>query len=516
MKAWFAKTLRILPFILIGLGLGLAIDYNIQPVETKSHNTIATSPQSRALAASPTSPVIDVTESELKTLENSSRVFAAISNRVNPAVVAINTRKKVEAPGWGAYQDFFNDPFFRRFFQIPPEQELEQQFLGSGVIVTPDGYIITNNHVVADAEEITVNLASDDDNESHSAKLIGADEYTDVAVIKINGKNLPTITLGNSDEVKVGDWVLAIGNPFGLTHTVTAGIVSALGRRQILGMANAYEDFIQTDASINPGNSGGALVNIKGEQIGIPTAIATKVGQSAGVGFAIPINIAKNVMNQLIEHGRVIRGYLGVGIENISKSMADAMGLKSTEGVLVQKVYENTPAEKAGFKRGDVIIKVNGRKTPNVNVLRNMIANIQPGTKIKITIIRKGKERVLTAKLAEQTKEALASAGSVTEEKEDILGLSVEPLTPSLAERFGHGVIIRDVKTGGPGYKAGLRPGFIIKEMVIASKTYKIENLSDYERATSLLQPGDSVVLWVKPPRGSERYVAARIPKKEE
>jgi serine protease Do len=529
MRDTLQRSLKILPFILIGLGIGLAIDYNVKPNLTWDNGPrpMVTYVQTTARAETPTSPVV-ASEDDFTALERSSRVFGDIARRVNPGVVAINTTRKVKSPeGMGGLDEMFNDPWFRRFFRQPEQGEMEQSFLGSGVIVSPDGYILTNNHVVEEGDEILVRLQSDEEEgvtEGHKAKLVGNDPSTDVAVIKIEGKNLPTVKLGDSDRLNVGDWVVAVGNPFGLTHTVTAGIVSALGRTRILG-TDSYEDFIQTDAAINPGNSGGALVNVRGELIGIPTAIATgNARQFAGAGFAIPVNMAKNVMEQLIEHGRVVRGWLGVSIQDVDQETAEAMGLKDVRGVLITSIIgDDSPAKAAGIERRDVVISVDGKKTPNVNTLRNVIAGIKPGSKVEMKVIRDGKELTFKPKIAEKPadEELDRFRGDEEETKEDVLGLSVSNITDEVIERFRdykgeEGVIIRDVKQGSPGDRANLRPGHLIKEMIIASRTYTIRNVEDYHDAVGRLNAGDSVVLWVKDPGGREFYVSTRIPKEKE
>ena len=312
-------------------------------------------------------------------LEGLSQDFSLVAERVNPVVVSISSEKVIKAqnsPFGKQFKDFFGNDPFSRFFTIPlPQGEIRERGLGSGVIVSKDGYILTNNHVVAGAEKIRVTLS---DKRKFKAKIVGTDKKTDVAVIKIAAHNLPVAKLGNSDKVKVGEFVLAIGNPFRLSHTVTAGIISAKGRSNV-GLAE-YEDFIQTDAAINPGNSGGALVNLQGEVIGINTAIATLSGGYQGIGFAIPINMAKEVMDQLISKGKVIRGWLGVIIQDIDSDMADALGLKKAEGVVVGDVKKNSPAEKGGVKRGDVIILFDNQRVENAVELKNLVAAHKPKT----------------------------------------------------------------------------------------------------------------------------------------
>ncbi|MGD8380288.1 MAG: Do family serine endopeptidase, partial [Gammaproteobacteria bacterium] len=320
--------------------------------------------------------------------------LAPMIKQVTPAVVNISTKGHVEVQ----QNPLLNDPFFRHFFNVPEQpQQREYQALGSGVIVdAKNGYILTNNHVIEHADEITVKL---NDDREFDAKVIGADPETDVAVIKIDAKNLTQVPLGNSSQLQVGDFVVAIGNPFGLEHTVTSGIVSGLGRVGLnLNDQNSYQDFIQTDASINPGNSGGALVNLRGELVGINTAILSRSGGNIGIGFAIPINMAQTVMNQLIKNGKIERGVLGVSIQNLTPELADALGLKNvTHGAVVGQVTPGSGADKAGIKQGDVIIEANGKKVANLFDLKNVIGLLPVGSRVDLKVIRDGETRSITA-----------------------------------------------------------------------------------------------------------------------
>ncbi|MDZ7261345.1 MAG: Do family serine endopeptidase [candidate division KSB1 bacterium] len=379
---------------------------------------------------------------ELLDLEKTSRAFVAIVKKVSPTVVTITSEKtvKVRHP----FSDFFGEDFFR-FFQLP-EGDVIQRGLGSGVIVSPDGYILTNHHVIKDADELNVLI----EKEEYDAKVIGSDPKTDVAVIKIDKKDLPTIKFGDSDQLEVGEIVLAIGSPFSaaLERTVTHGIVSAKGRTglQIGGAELSYQNFIQTDAAINPGNSGGALVNLQGELVGINTAI---VGQAnVGIGFAIPINMAKWVMEQLLDKGKVVRGWLGVYIGPVDRKMARALGLDKAEGALVSEVVEDSPAGEAGVKAGDVIIEFDGKPIKDDNHLMNLVASYDPGSRVSMKIVRDGKEKILNVKLGERPDEAVAAAPSV--EEKTGLGIRVQNLTRALAERYGYkneeGVLVTDVQ----------------------------------------------------------------------
>jgi serine protease Do len=426
---------------------------------------------------------------DIETLRNTGEVFAEIAEKVSPAVVFVSVKQAVvqQMPdiSFGDPFEEFNDEFFKRFFGQPfPRQYRRQQQprqqkqiirgQGSGFIISPDGYILTNNHVVEDANEIIVKLSN---NKELLAKVIGKDPETDVAVIKIDANNLPIVQLGDSDKLKVGEWVIAIGNPFGLSHTVTAGIVSAKGRSRI-GLTE-YEDFIQTDAAINFGNSGGPLLNIDGKVIGINSAIFSQSGGYMGIGFAIPVNMAKYVYDRIIAEGKVTRGYMGIYGEDVSPEMAEHFGVKDRKGVLVDNVIENSPANKGGIEKGDIVVKMNGKVVDDWNNFRNEIAQIAPGTKINLTVIRDGKEKDITVELeVRESKVALAEAGG-NESKQ--LGITVQDLTPELARQFGYpektgGVIVTEVVSSSPADDVGIDQGTLITEV----NRQKIENTRDF------------------------------------
>jgi serine protease Do len=401
-----------------------------------------------------------------------SEAFRDAAKRVGPAVVSITTSETVTAPSnpFGGLPD----DFFRRFFGFGPEDEkgdsgptqrFERRGLGSGVIVDPSGYILTNNHVVSTAQQITVRLADD---REFKAKVIGADPPTDVALVKIEAEKLPVAELGDSDKTQVGDWVIAIGAPFGLEHTVTAGIVSATGRHNV-GIAS-YESFIQTDAAINPGNSGGPLVNMHGQIIGMNTAIASQSGGYMGVGFAVPANMAREVMKQLREKGEVVRGWLGVGIQRLTPDLAESMKLKPDQGVLVSRVFEGGPADKAGLKAGDVIVELSGKPVKAPYELQNAVAWTAPGKTIDLVVLRGGKRMELKAtaeKRSPQVEVAAGRPGAPLELKD--LGIKVSNVTPEAAQRYGYkpgqGVLITSVDPGGLGAQAGLRAGMLILKL---------------------------------------------------
>ncbi len=423
-----------------------------------------------------------------------SKSLSEVAEKVKPAVVNISTTKTVtlrETP----FDEFFNDPFFRRFFgrDFPfghKKRKYRSSALGSGVIVTDDGYILTNNHVIKDADEIKIVLQ---DKREFKGKVIGTDPKTDLAVVKIDAKGLPALKLGDSDRLHVGEIVLAVGNPFGLSHTITMGIVSAVGRSKV-GIAD-YEDFIQTDAAINPGNSGGALVNIKGELIGINTAIFSTSGGYMGIGFAIPSNMAKAVMESIIKYGKVIRGWLGVTIQDLTPEIAEHFGIKEEKGSLVTDVVKGSPAEKAGFRRGDLIIEFDGKPVKDSTSLRNMVANTPPGKTVPVKIIREGKEVVLNVTLGEFPEERVIS--SATAEENVLRGVHVQELTPELREGLGipekvRGVVVTGVEEDSPAYEV-LKRNDVIQEINRKS----IKNIKDYRDAVSRLKKGESVLLLV-------------------
>jgi serine protease Do len=424
---------------------------------------------------------------DIALLSRSSKAFTSIVKKVTPAVVHIRVEKTLNSSlGGDRGDDFYNNPFFEQFFgpqfrrQFPQQpRQFKQQGQGSGFIINKDGHILTNNHVVDGADSITVILA---DKQEVKAKLIGADPQTDIALIKIeNGNDLPVVALGDSDALEVGEWVIAIGNPFGLSQTVTVGVVSAKGRNRV-GI-NDYESFIQTDAAINPGNSGGPLLNIHGEVIGINSALYTRSGGYMGIGFAIPINMVKTIENQLNVHGKVTRGWIGVAIQDVDENLAKSFNLDKAEGILVSEVQEGSPAEKAGLKQGDVILRLNNRVLEDVNDLRNAISLIQPKTKVTIQITRDGKKRdvevtvgELPANLSKLTKEIDGKSALKQ------FGLSFQNISPDLAEQFGYkrdqGIIISEVEPGSTAAMAGLKPGLLVEEV----NKQRIHNLKELDK----------------------------------
>jgi serine protease Do len=398
--------------------------------------------------------------------------YADVVDRVAPAVVTIYAERHVRAP---RQFPFFNDPFFRRFFGPPPEESSGrgqvQRGLGSGVTVSQDGYIITNHHVVDGAEDIRVEYVG---GKTHRAKLIGSDAPSDLAVLKIDASNLPVLPLGDSDKVRVGDVVLAIGNPLGVGQTVTAGIISAKGRSTGLS-DGSFEDFLQTDAPVNRGNSGGALVNTASELVGINSQILSPSGGNIGIAFAIPSNMARDVRDQLIKSGKVQRGQLGVSIQPLTEDLAAGFGLKDTDGVLVGDVVAGSPAQKAGIRPGDVIREIDGQKVNDPNRLRNEISSKRPGTEVTVTLIRDKQEQKVKVRLGEyqgpsnRRSDDNDGGGGSADGGQSRLGLSLQPLTPDMARQLGvrgvsSGLLVREVDPSSPAGEAGIAPGDVIVE----------------------------------------------------
>jgi serine protease Do len=406
--------------------------------------------------------------------------FSELAKTTSPAVVNIRTVKTIKGGGrvfkhfQGPFgnQDPFKD-FFEKFFGDIPEQNHTQRSLGSGFIIDKEGFIVTNNHVIEGADKIRVKLVS---GQEFDADIIGKDSKTDIALIKIKAtEDLPTATLGDSETIFVGDWVLAIGSPFGLEHTVTAGIVSAKGR--VIG-SGPYDDFIQTDASINPGNSGGPLIDINGKVVGINTAI---IAGGQGIGFAIPINMARNIIEQLKKQGHVTRGWLGVSIQDLTPELAEYYGIKDGIGALVGEVFKDDPADKAGIKPKDIIVEVNGNKISDSRDLSRLIADVPVGDKIEVKIIRNGKEKILYPVITKRTddKEKIVTKEGGTESD---FGITVTDITPEIADRYGiedtQGVVIVKIDPDGKGAASGLLNGDIIKEINRKS----IHNVKEYQK----------------------------------
>jgi len=419
---------------------------------------------------------VAVSDSPLERQTKFTSSFSPVVKKVAPSVVNVFTTKTVRNP-MPEITPFFDDPFFRQFFGQPfgdnegrrQPRTFKERSLGSGVIVTKDGYILTNNHVVDGADEIKV--ARDKDKRQFTAKVVGRDPRTDIAVLKIDAKDLPFITFADSDKIEVGDVVLALGNPFGIGQTVTMGIVSATGRGD-MGIED-YEDFIQTDAAINPGNSGGALVDAEGRLIGLNTAILSRSGGNQGVGFAIPANLARSVMDQMIEKGKVTRGYLGVLPQNLTAELAKEFNVPdNASGALVGEVTEKSAAAEAALKSGDVITELNGTPVKDSRNLRLMVGRLAPGDKVAVKVLRDGKEKTFTVTLKEMPEQKLASANKAPSDNESdaLNGVTVGDIDSAARSRFNipdrvKGALITEVDPDSASYETGLRPGDVIQEI---------------------------------------------------
>jgi serine protease Do len=435
--------------------------------------------------------------------------FIKLAKELNPVVVNISTtqvikqRPMVPFPEFkNPFEDFFGDEF--RNFGEAPEREFKRQSLGSGFIINKEGYILTNNHVVENAEEIIVTL-SDKKEKEYKAKVVGKDARLDVALIKIDANgDLPVAVLGDSDKLEIGEWVMAIGNPFGLGHTVTAGIVSAKGR--VIG-AGPYDNFIQTDAAINPGNSGGPLFNLKGEVVGINTAI---IAGGQGVGFATPINMAKDILIQLKEKGFVTRGWIGVSIQEVTPELAKSFGLKDKQGALVSSVNKDEPADTAGIKAGDIIIEFDGKEIKEVSDLPRNVASTPPGKTVKVKIMRDGKEKILTVtigKMKEEEGEVAAAEEKEDKAPEKKFGLSVQSITPEIARRLDlkdtDGVVVTQIKPNSLAAASGIKSGDVIKEV----NRKEVKNLKQYREALKAAAKDDTILFRIV--RGGNTFYVA-------
>ncbi len=456
-----------------------------------------------------------VSSRSVDTLTQLSEALSEVAAVSTPSVVNISTTRVINSRDEAPF-DFFDDPFFRRFFgdQFPhPDvpKERKEQSLGSGVIVSEDGYIVTNNHVIEKAQEIKVLLG---DKRDFKAKLIGADPKTDIAVIKIDARGLPALPWGDANKLKVGEIVFAIGNPFGLNQTVTMGVISAVGRANV-GIAD-YEDFIQTDAAINPGNSGGALLNARGELVGVNTAIISRTGGYQGIGFAVPSSMARQVMDSLVKYKKVVRGWLGVSIQEVTSDLAEEFGVRNLRGALVSRVMKGSPADKAGIKQGDVILQYNGKDIEDTGHLRNMVSQTPIGSKVKIRLLRQKKEVEVEVAVSELPKN-LADAplppdeepGS-RQESSALAGLVVRELTPELAGHFGldeseKGVVIVKIDPDSKAYEAGIRPGDIILQI----NQKNTPTLEAYKKAAGAIRSKDRILLLVRR-KGEDLFVTLR------
>lgn len=472
-----------------------------------------------ALQAQPASSATEW-EKDLELLNRASKARAGIVRRVSPAVVHISVQKTISETPNQPPNPFMDEEFMRRFFgnRFPPSEkrEREQHGLGSGLLVDTQGHILTNNHVIASAEHIVVKLKS---GEEFEASLVGADPASDLAVLKIEGQSFPMARLGDSEALEVGETVIAIGNPFGLEQTVTLGILSAKGRSEV-GVAD-YEDFLQTDAPINPGNSGGPLVNLRGEVVGINTAIFRRMGSNLGIGFAIPINMAQRIMSALINQGHVVRGFLGIHLQNVTPDLAEALGVNLHSGVLVTHVMENTPASRAGLRKGDIITEFNAHPIPNLSNLRNRVAATEPGASVEVGLLREGKPKRVLVKVGtqpSQTASATRPQSETAEEPqaeddapEEALGFRLGTLTAERAAQLGYvdlrGALVLEVDPRGTAHANGLRAGALILEA-------DLQPITDVAALRKVLQEansGDSLLLLTRM-GPNYRFFALKLP----
>ena len=439
-------------------------------------------------------------DENIQLLDKSAKAFSSVVKKVEPAVVNVRVEKK---EGVNPDDQFnpFDDPLFQRFFgpsfKQPSNPRAPEQFksqaTGSGFLISDDGYILTNNHVIDSADKITVRMVGGQELE---AKLIGTDPQSDVALIKVSdGHKFPYLTLGDSDKLEVGEWVIAIGSPFGLDSTVTVGVVSAKGRNR-MGI-NEYENFIQTDAAINPGNSGGPLLNIHGEVIGINTAIFSRSGGYMGIGFAIPVNMAKTVKAQLLSKGKVTRSWLGVAIQDMNAELARSFKTSQKTGALVTEISKDSPAAKAGIKQGDVIIRIDGKPVTNVTELRNRVAMASPGTKIDLTLIRNEKQEEVSVQVEEQPADMTTLSTAPQQQLFQKMGMSLQDLTPALARQFGYelgqGVLIAGVAPGSPAAMARIQVGSLIEEI----NRQPVHNLKELQQILQKTNGSEDILLLI-------------------
>ena len=448
------------------------------------------------------------------------KAFTRTAKKAMPAVVFVRVEKTLHRRVPQAQRHQYNDPFeffgeelWRRFFEEqanPQYRQFKQQGAGSGFLISKDGYILTNNHVVGDADRIMVRLH---DGTELEAKRIGSDAKSEVAVIKIEGDDYPFLPLGDSAATDIGEWVIAIGNPFGLTESVTVGVVSAKGRSN-MGITD-YENFIQTDAAINPGNSGGPLLNIDGEVIGINTAIYSRSGGYMGIGFAIPINLAKSIKEQLVIHGKVDRGYLGVGIQPLTKDLAASFGVDDRNGIIVRMVEEDSGADKAGLQAGDLIVELDGLPVDDTGRFRNAVSSNPPGTRIKLKIVRDGKTLEVEAKIG-SLEDAQTGANGESTGLLEKLGFSVTEITPEITQRFGHergeGVVVSEVEDGSPADQKGLRPF----DLIAAVERRRVSSVEEFHAIMKkVAEEGKNVVLMRVGRQRILHYVAIPVPRDE-
>jgi serine protease Do len=450
----------------------------------------------------------DVDSNGIETLRKTSKAFSDVAKHATPAVVAVQVRREIRQSS--SYGSPFDDDFFERFFgrrlpQQTPREPRYQEGQASGFIISSDGYVLTNHHVIDNADEITVVLGGG--KKYQNVKLIGSDDKADVALLKIDdGDDLPFLELGDSDDLEIGEWVIAIGNPFGLTETLTVGVVSALGRR--VSREDVYQDFIQTDAAINPGNSGGPLLNLEGEVVGINSAIITGDRGYMGIGLAVPINMSKAIKDQLITTGKVQRGYVGLGMQDIPPEMADFFKLENNKGALITSITEDGPADKAGLKKDDVVIRIGEKVVDDSQDLKNIIGFTAPDTRVEFTIIRDGKEKKVTVKVGSKEESELAETSDLGKK----FGLTVQTIDEEIAEnnrnaRVGEGVIVVEVSPGSPAARVGIQEGMVILEV----NREEVSDVGEFNEAMKLREEEGRAFLFVKTGRRYGQWVTLEL-----
>ncbi|MFQ5603058.1 MAG: trypsin-like peptidase domain-containing protein [bacterium] len=480
--------------LIVGTIIGLIISSTLEVTKTSNSSTPSKKIFRKVVLGSQ-----ETVSETLLNLQNTSEAFIYIAELVVPTVVTIQSTRLINTAD---LERFHNQDELRDFFRFRRPERFRQQGSGSGIIVSDDGYILTNVHVIDKAEKVQVILY---DNREFQAEIVGLDPLTEVAVIKINANDLPVAKLGDSDRSRVGEWVLAVGNPLELRSTVTAGIISAKERQiDIIRDSYSVENFIQTDAAINPGNSGGALVNLNGQVIGVNTAIATETGYNAGFGFAIPINLAKKIMDDLINKGRVERGFLGIAMQNIDERKARALEMDRPRGVFIDKVLDDSPAETAGLKPKDVILKIGDEEVSKSNQVQAIIARKNPGENINLTLLRKGKELNVTVMLGLKESEQVQVVNRSKTEEFENLGITCESLTAEKASEIGftgrEGALVSKIERWSPAEEAGIRKNDVITEI----NDSDIKNADDFLLVFSELQKGDVVMMTVV--RGGEEF----------
>ena len=460
-----------------------------------------------------TTPAFASEDQAIEQLRNLNKAFTSIAERVTPTVVTISTRETVSS------SEFSREvpENFRRFFRMPRRERRERPGFGSGIIMTADGYILTNHHVAGSADEITVIL---NDNQEFDARLVGTDSLTDVAVIKIDAEGLASAPVGDSDGVQIGEWVMAVGAPLNLRSTVTSGIVSALGRNlNVISDRSGFaiEDFIQTDAAINPGNSGGALINLDGKVIGVNTAIASGTGGFVGYGFAIPINLARKVMDDIITHGRVRRGFLGINLRSVDASLADAFGLDGPRGVLIGNVFSDTPADAAGLKDEDIILSIDGKPVDRPNQVQSLIARKHPDETVSLEIRRKNRTITLPVKLGEKPEQIGDVASTRTQAGQtELQGLSVSDISPEIAERWDlkdgiDGILVTEVTPGSRAARARFQRGDVVFKVRQGNLERKVRSVAEFKASLAELEKGRNAAFFVR--RGTYNlFLTMKIP----